>query len=944
MKKFAPLLLLLVAIAWQLKAQGTLLDAQFTHGDSLRTYKLYVPAAYDGSEAWPLVLVLHGFTLDPDFMIALTGMNAVADTGHFLVAYPQGLLVHQLGDLIPPFPEYGPGWNSGGELVSDNDDAGFLSRMIHKIGLSHKVDPARVYTCGLSNGGHMSYRLACELSDRIAAVVSVSGAMPTDVPCSNGRPIPLMEIHGTADPIVSYDGIPPYHFSIPDGIAFWVNHNQCEAAPVVNNFPDTDPTDGTTVTLKKYGNCDADASVWLMDVVGGGHVWPTSYLPPPPFIGPVNNDVHGSSEIWNFFKKHTHPDPVLTQFPWHAPVVPNPFGTNLPGTFRLRLADFDNDGVKEATMFFTNGDLRYFENAGTDAVPNFQYVQLFPFGFPQLTNPIRMPYRYVDIDGDCDLDAFLFRIFLGPFEQLEFLENKGTPDAPWFGDSQLQANPFGFVAPTSDSVAGVGLQNVFYSFVDIDADNDQDLFLGGNFPASVSPSLDENLYFYRNDDPSGKGTSPHFTGPIKNPFGLSRPILIPNVIVVPNFVDMDCDGDWDMFATYAGVAITFIENTGSPGAPDFGSEPVVWMANDPPQPPGFDSYEFGDWLDIGGDGDLDFITPAIFLENTSNGTMACQVPKAACNMTARVQFIHAADHETVRLVANGETLRETFAYQTATPFMEVPAGVPLDVDVVVKDPWSSHPDEQFPLYFTPNRTYVVVLHGTFDPSDPYPVAFSMFEGGRQEGTQSDKVDMLLFRGGPDITGPVDIVVVGGPVLADNVLTGDFGEDYVSLPAGSFVFSPTPPDNNDIILDPFQAHMGFWKGRSAVIFGTGLVNAGTLQPWVALSNGGTFPLFPPPGQKMKPGAGGKNLAGSLRVAPNPASREAQVLLTVSEAGSNTLELFNANGVKMMEMDLGDLPMGYLPVDLDLSGLAEGVYFLKYRNGRELATVRLAVIRK
>ena len=630
-------------------------------------------------------------------------------------------------------------------------------------------------------------------------------------------------------------------------------------------------------------------------------------------------------------------------FPWHAPDVPNPFGTNVPGTSRLRLADLDNDGVKEATMFFGNGDFRYFENTGTDAAPSFEYSQSFPFGIPQLTSPIRMPYRYVDIDGDCDLDIFLLRIQLGLFEQLEFLENKGTPEAPWFGDSQMQSNPFGFVAPTSDSVAGIGLRNAFYSFVDIDADNDFDLFLGGNYPAAISPSHDENFYFYRNDDPSGKGTSPQFTGPIKNPFNLGKP-LIPNGLVIPNFVDIDCDGDWDMFATYAGVAVTFIENTGSPTDPDFGSDPIVWMANNPPAPPGFDSFEFGDWLDIGGDGDMDYLTPAIFKENISDGTMACQgsTPEyVQCLPPARVQFIHAANHETVRLVANGETLRETFAYQTATPFMDVPSGLPLDMDVVVKDPWSSNPDVALNLQFEPSKTYIVVLQGTFDESDSYPVEFTVFEGGREEGTQNDKVDMLFVRGAPDIPVPRDLITDGGILVADDVGYGDFGADYFSLPAGSFVLNVTPPDDNGSIDIAFQMDMGFWKGRTAVAFGTGLVSNGTFQPWVALSNGGTFPLFPPPNPLI--GTGAKHIAGQFSISPNPASQDVQVHLRVLEAGKSTLEVTDVSGVKMLEMDLGVLDEGQHHFDLHIEQLPQGIYFVKYRNASDWGIERLVIAR-
>jgi hypothetical protein len=297
----------------------------------------------------------------------------------------------------------------------------------------------------------------------------------------------------------------------------------------------------------------------------------------------------------------------------------------------------------------------------------------------------------------------------------------------------------------------------------------------------------------------------------------------------------------------------------------------------------------------------------------------------------------------VKLTANGETLREIFAYQTATPFIDLPAGLPLEMHVEVRDPWSTHPDGHFTLQFEPAKTFVVALQGRFDPNDPYPLDFSVFDKGREEGAAPGMVDILSVRGRPDIPVPIDVVVVGGPKLADDVLYGQFGADYVSLPAGDFVISPTPANNNNVILDPFEAHMGFWKGRSAVIFGTGFVMNGTFLPWVALSNGGTFPLFPPPGSSKPQLALGKNVGDHLRVAPNPVSHYLQVQLTVTEVAASSLSLFDANGRSVLEMDLGELPMGYLPVDLDVSQLPQGVYFLKYWNGGAVATERLGAVR-
>ncbi|MCK6692695.1 MAG: T9SS type A sorting domain-containing protein [Thermoanaerobaculia bacterium] len=468
----------------------------------------------------------------------------------------------------------------------------------------------------------MMYRLACELNDRIAAVVSVSGAMAEDIPCNSGRPVPLMEIHGTADSIVPYGGVPFFMKSIPDAIDFWVKRNQCSDDPAVTIFPDTDTTDGTTVVLKKYGNCQAAAAVWLMNVVDGGHVWPSQALPPPPFIGLTNNDVHGSSEIWNFLRQHSHPDPVRTQFPWHnPPALYAGFPDNLPFGSILQFADIDNDDMTEAFVLVAGGtDVKYYENPGNDSAPQFQFVQSFPFGMPNITGIA--PFRYVDIDGDCDVDVFA-AILPALGNGLAFIENKGTPEQPWFGNSTPEIQPFGITLPSSDSVPGVLPVNNFFHFVDIDSDNDFDLFLGGRFVTAGKKVHDENFYYYRNDDPSGEGTAPQFTGPFKNPFNLPRPLIADGAIAT-NFVDMDCDGDWDLFVIYPGAAVSYFENTGSPTAPDFGKAPTTWLANDPPAPPGFDGYFFGDWLDIGGDGDWDLVQPGTWLENISDGTMACR--------------------------------------------------------------------------------------------------------------------------------------------------------------------------------------------------------------------------------------------------------------------------------------------------------------------------------
>ncbi len=914
MKKQTPLFLLFFALAWSAKSQGTLLDAQFTHDDSMRTYKLYVPAAYDGSEPWPLVINLHAFGWDADFMMLKTGMNAVADTGHFLVAYPQGLMVTE-EIVIPPLPATGTGWNLGNFEVSGNDDVGFLSKMIHKIGLSHRVDPARVYACGFSNGGSMVYRLACELSDRIAAVASVSGGAAEDVPCSPARPVPLLEIHGTADPFNPYDGIPDFLTPIPEGINFWVNNNQCDDAPVVTQFPDVYPGDGTTVTLKKYGNCNEDAEVWLMDVLGGGHLWPdpTPPFPAPPFLGPQNGDIDGSSEIWNFFKKHKHPNPAgilldleLTHndsLRTYKLYVPAAYDGSEPWPLVIVLHGYtvDADFMISATGMNAVADTGHF----LVAYPQGLWAQLLVSIPPFPDNGTGWNSGGIVVSGNDDVG------FLSQMIHKIGLSAKVDPARVFAcGLSNGGYMSYRLACELSDRIAAVASVSALMP-TDVPCSNGRPVPLM-EIHGTADPIVPfDGIPPYNLSIPDGIAFWVNHNGCDAAPAVIQLPDLVTtdnSTVTVKSYGN--CDD---------GAEVLLYETVGAGHA-----WPTPYAPFTPP-----------------------FLGPRNADINASteiwNFFKKFEHPNPV--ITARVQFIHAAGHETVKLVGNGEMLREVFAYQTATPFMDVPAGAPLDLDVVVRDPWSPAPDEHFSLDFTPGETYVVLLKGTFDLNDAYPVGLSTFDRGREFGSQPDMVDLLSVRGGPDIPVPIDVVVVGGPKLADDVLYGEFGADYVSLPAGSFTLSPTPANNNDIILDPFVAHMGFWKGRTAVGFGTGFVGNGTFRPWVALSNGGTFPLYPPPGSNKPQLAIGKNSNGSLQVAPNPASHTVQVQLTVTEeAVSSSLALFDASGKAVLEMDLGELPVGYLPVNLDISRLENGVYFLKYRNGTAWATERLAVIRK
>jgi len=248
----------------------------FTFEGIERSYTRYLPADYTPDSLYPLVFNLHGFGSNAIEQQLYSGFNLVADTAGVIVVYPNGVDNE---------------WNvySSGGI----NDVGFISALIDTMVAHYSVDLGRVYSTGMSMGGFMSYRLACELETRIAAIASVTGLSVAN-PCEPSRPVPILQMHGTADPVVPYAGVPLT-------ISYWTEHNNCPADPVVTDLPDIDTTDNCTVTVSYYGLCDDSSEVILYTINGGEHTWPGALIN----IGVTNRDINGSVEIWNFFKKYS---------------------------------------------------------------------------------------------------------------------------------------------------------------------------------------------------------------------------------------------------------------------------------------------------------------------------------------------------------------------------------------------------------------------------------------------------------------------------------------------------------------------------------------------------------------------------------------------------------------------------------------------------------------
>jgi polyhydroxybutyrate depolymerase len=295
----------------------TLVTAQTTvtgsiqHDGEERDYRLYLPEGYSQNASWPLVFNLHGFGSNALEQEIYSQMNVIADTAKFLVCYANGI---------------DNAWNVGWTFGSTADDVGFISNLIDTLIAEYNIDPARVYSCGMSNGGFMSYRLACELNDRIAAIASVTGSIVPQYidDCNPGKAVPVMEVHGTADLVVPYVGLTDVSLHIDTVVQYWVENNGCSDPPSESPIPDIDPDDGCTATRIDYTDCVGGSKVSLFKVFGGAHTWPGS----PLTLGVTNQDFKASEEIWLFFKQYTIDGPVsvksLEREAFSFSVYPNP--------------------------------------------------------------------------------------------------------------------------------------------------------------------------------------------------------------------------------------------------------------------------------------------------------------------------------------------------------------------------------------------------------------------------------------------------------------------------------------------------------------------------------------------------------------------------------------------------------------------------------------------
>lgn len=271
-----------------------------THDGIERSYTLYVPSSINWTQPVALVFVLHGGTGNAESAIRMSGFNKIADQYGFLVIYPNG--TGRLSDekLLT--------WNGGdccGFAQEKNvDDVGFVRAIVTELQSLAIIDTKRIYATGISNGGILSQRLACEAADLFAAVAPVAGTLNFS-PCTPSQPISVIEFHGTADQHIPYTGgVGPESLvdvdfaSVQSSVNFWVTANTCASQPQSNSFED--------IQHDVWMGCTASMSVELYTINGGGHAWPGGEAGRVD-ADPPTQSISASQLIWEFFAAHPKP-------------------------------------------------------------------------------------------------------------------------------------------------------------------------------------------------------------------------------------------------------------------------------------------------------------------------------------------------------------------------------------------------------------------------------------------------------------------------------------------------------------------------------------------------------------------------------------------------------------------------------------------------------------
>jgi len=291
-----------------------------------RSYVVHLPKGYDDKQHYPVVVLLHGTNQEADDIERLTHFNDLADKDSIIAVYPSALHGRwNFGVAEQPVRQYqrGPygrrGWGypryPGGAPPRDQgerrrpaeraDDMDFFNRMLDKLATRFAVDTTRVYFAGLSEGGFMTMKIGCGLTDRVAAIATVGAAMPKTMVCVPSRPLSVIMIAGTSDPVVKYAGGVGKHGRIPtisveDTAKEWAKLNRCSEKPAHSKLPQH-AKGGMETKIDTYNGCQESAGVSLYSVKGGGNTWPGGeQYEPENTVGKTSQDFNANETIWSF--------------------------------------------------------------------------------------------------------------------------------------------------------------------------------------------------------------------------------------------------------------------------------------------------------------------------------------------------------------------------------------------------------------------------------------------------------------------------------------------------------------------------------------------------------------------------------------------------------------------------------------------------------------------
>lgn len=266
-----------------------------------RTFVIYLPTGYNNAGKMPMIIALHGGSGTPDAMFQLADFRPIAERDKVIIVCPAGIQNT---------------WNDGRPTPANTsgiNDVSFISQLCTYMITNYAADATRMYATGISNGGFMSSRLACELSDKIAAIASVAASMEQNTVAANcntnGRAVPAIYIQGTTDPLVPFAGGTMTAgnggviLSHAQAVAKWITINNCNTTAVTTDLPDI-ANDGTTIKQRVYTGVNNGSEVVSYVVANGGHTWPQGYqYIAESIIGKTSQDMNACEVIWQFFKR-----------------------------------------------------------------------------------------------------------------------------------------------------------------------------------------------------------------------------------------------------------------------------------------------------------------------------------------------------------------------------------------------------------------------------------------------------------------------------------------------------------------------------------------------------------------------------------------------------------------------------------------------------------------